>query len=151
MSFGNYAARRVLNSFMGGATPNSPNFGALTGGPTHMAAALDSATPTQAGANFIEPSGSDGYARLALSLGSGGDFTTATDADPSLLENSAALTFAGPAVNNNWGVVTHIGIFDSGTIGAGNLHFLLALTTPRTINIGGTLSFSAGELELTLT
>ncbi|MGI9491310.1 MAG: phage tail fiber protein [Geminicoccaceae bacterium] len=147
MSFSNFAARRVLNSFLGGASPASPNFGTLTGASTHLAAADDSGTPTEAGANFNEPSAVDGYARLALNLPA--DFTTATDADPSLIENAAALTFA-TATNAGWGTITHVGIFDSGTIGGGNLLYLLALDTNRTINDGETLSFSAGELELTL-
>lgn len=147
MAMTNFAKRRFLNSFLGGATPNTPNYGQLTpNAPTHLAAALDTGTPTDAGANFNEPPGADGYARIPLSLGSGGDFTIATDADPSLIENSAALTFSA-AQNNNWGNVAHVGFFDAAS--GGNLLFHLTLDTPRTINIGETLSFAAGELELT--
>lgn len=150
MALVNVGARSFLNSFLGGASPNSPNFGPLLNGPTHLAVALDTATPTQAGANFNEPPGADGYARPALSLGSGGDWTIATDADPSLIENSAAISFA-TATNNNWGNITHLGFFNGGVIGAGTLLWLLALDTVRTINVGQTLIFEAGEIELTST
>lgn len=145
MSFTNFAARRILNSFLGGGTsPNAPNFGALSNGPTHLAAADDSATPTETGANFNEPVG-NGYNRVALSLP--GDFIVATDADPSLIENAAAVTFPA-ATGAGWGTITHVGLFDAAS--GGNLLYLLALDTNRTINASETLSFSAGELELTL-
>ena len=149
MSATNFAARRLLNSFLGGtSTPSSPSYGALTGPgvPSHLGAALDTATPTEAGANFNEPPTSDGYARIALTLP--GDFTVATDDDPSLIENVAALTFPA-AINNNWGVITHVGLFDSAIGGTSNLLYILPLTVNRTINVGETLSFAAGELELT--
>ena len=145
MSFTNFAARRLLNSFLGGASPNTPNFGALTGGPTHLGAALDTGVPTEAGANFNEPPGADGYARIALTLP--GDFTTATDADPSLIENTGSLVFPA-ATNNNWGVITHVGLFDASS--GGNILAILALQTNRTINVGQALNFQAGELEFTL-
>lgn len=145
MSFTNFAARRVLNSFLGGASPSTPNFGALTGRPTHIGAALDTGTPTEAGANFNEPPGADNYARVALTVPGG--FTVATDADPSLIENTSAITFAA-ATNNNWGTITHVGLFDASS--GGNLLYLLQLDTPRVINVSEALSFAAGELELTL-
>lgn len=144
MSFTNFAARRVLNSFLGGGTPSSPNFGSVTGGPTHMGAALDTGTPTEAGANFNEPVG-NGYSRIALTLPS--DFNIATDADPSVKDSAAALTFPA-ASGGNWGTITHVGFFDASS--GGNLLFVLALDTPRTINDGETLSFAAGDLTLTL-
>ena len=143
MSFTNFAARRVLNSFLGGATPNSPNYGALTGPPTHLAAHIGGSPPTEAGANFSEPVG-NGYARLALTLPSA--FVTATDADPSVLANASALTFA--AATGLWGTVTHVGLFDAS--GGGNLHYIFTLSASRTIDDGETLSFGAGDLALTL-
>lgn len=145
MSFTNFAARRALNSFLGGGTaPNSPNFGALTGGPTHLALADNSTTPAEDGTGFTEPVG-NGYVRLALTLPS--DFAIATDADPSLIENSSALTFA-EATGAGWGTITHAGLFDAST--GGNLLYILSLDSSRTVTAGETLSFQPGELELTL-
>lgn len=150
MSFTNFAARRVLNTWIGGATPQTPNYGAVTGNiPTHIGAILDEgggAAPTEAGANFNEPSG-NGYARFVLPGGSGNGFTAATDADPPTVENSSAVTFAA-ASGGNHGTIKYIGFFDGLT--GGNPLFLLPLTTPRTINDGEALSFAAGQLQLTL-
>jgi hypothetical protein len=147
MSFTNFAARRVLNSWIGGATPQSPNYSALTGNiPTHIGYHIGVSAPAETGAGFTEPVG-NGYARFPLPGGTGNGFTIATDADPSLIENSSAVTFAA-ASGGNHGDVTHIGFFDAAS--GGNLLFILALTATRTINDGEALSFNAGELELTL-
>lgn len=140
-----YAAIRILNSLLGGASPSTPNFGALTGGPTHLGAALDTATPGEDGTGFNEPPSADGYARVALTLP--GDFTVpSATADPMLIENAAAITFPA-AINNAWGTITHVGFFDAST--GGNLILLLALTTNRVIAVGEALNFAAGELEVT--
>lgn len=141
----NFAARRLLNSFLGGATPQTPNYGALTGNiPTHIGYHIGGTAPTEAGGNFVEPVG-NGYARFVLPGGTGNGFTAATDADPSVAENSSAITFAA-AAGGNHGTVTHIGFFDAAS--GGNPLLVLALTANRVINDGEALSFSAGELEV---
>ena len=143
MSLTNAAARRLLNSLFGGASPNSPNFGALTSGITHIGAALDTGTPTEAGANFNEPSG-DGYARVALSLPS--EFANATDADPSVITNASAISF--PEATGTWGSVTHIGFFTASS--GGTLLLIAELTSPRTIDSGDILNFASGSISVSL-
>jgi hypothetical protein len=63
-------------------------------------------------------------------------------------DNAVALTYPAP-VGANWGVVTHFGIWDAPT--GGNLLFLGALTTPKTINDGDAApTFGIGALDVTL-
>lgn len=145
MSLTTTASRRILNSLFGGATPNTPSMGIFATPVTHIGAALDTAVPTQAGANFIEPPGSDGYARVALSLPT--DFTNATDADPSVTENVSAINFP-EAINNDWGQVTHIGFFTASS--GGILLAIGELTLPRVVNVGDVLSLDAGAVQFTL-
>ena len=139
-----------MNTFLGGATPDNVSFGALSDGsgafagrPTHLG--VSTTTPAEDGTGFTEPSGSDGYARIALTLP--GDFVSATDADPSVLANASSLTF-NAATNNSWGSITHVGLFNASS--SGDLLFFLVLDTPRTIDVGETLSFSAGNLQFQL-
>ncbi len=141
MSATNFLSRNVLQALFGRA---SNNFGGFASPPDlHLAASTS--TPTDAGANFSEPGGGVNYARIDLTAG---DFNDATLANPSVIDNSAALTF-GTASGAGWGTITHVGVFDALT--AGNLLIFYALTTPRTINSGDTLSFSAGDFDTNLT
>lgn len=140
MSATNFLARNVLQALFG---RGSNDFGGFTSAPDlHLAASTS--TPTDAGGNFTEPGGGVNYSRLDVSAS---DFNDATLADPSLLDNSAALTFP-TASGAGWGTITHVGLFDAAS--GGNLLVFYALTTSRTINDGDTLSFAAGEFDTTL-
>lgn len=144
MSFTNFLAKHVLQSLFGRTSTLGAFANAATQLDLHLGASTT--TPNEAGGNFTEPGAGVSYARLDISAS---DFLDATEADPSLIENSAALTF--PAASGaGWGTITHIGVFSSDVGGTNNLLMVLALDTPRTINAGETLSFSAGELEFTL-
>ena len=46
--------------------------------------------------------------------------------------------------------VTHIGVWDSGTYGAGNLLFHTAVATPKAVLAGDTISVAAGAVTITL-
>lgn len=138
MSLTNRAAQAFLNSFFG----RTSNFGAFASAPDlHLAASTT--TPTEAGGNFTEPVG-NAYARLDITSS---DFNDATLADPSALDNSSALTFV-QASGGSWGTITHVGVYDA--LSGGNLLLSLALSVSRTIDDGDTLSFSAGEFDVTL-
>lgn len=141
MSATNFLSRNILNALFG---RGSNDFGGFSSPPDlHLAASTS--TPTDAGANFTEPGAGVAYARIDLVAG---NFLDATLANPSLLENGSALTFA-TATGAGWGTITHVGIFDALT--TGNLLLFYALTTARTINNGDTLSFAAGEFDTNLT
>lgn len=97
---------------------------------------LSTTEPAAAGTGATEPLSSAGYARVALtSLGepSGGAVT-----------NGQAINFAESTAS--WGTVTHFVIYDAET--AGNLLMYGALTTPLTVEAGGSVTIKAGALSL---
>lgn len=140
MTATNLLSQAVLNALFA----RTSSLGAFTSPPDlHLAASTS--TPTDAGANFTEPGAGVNYSRLDVS---NTDFLDATLANPSLLENGAALTFP-TASGAGWGVITHVGLFNAAS--GGDLLIFYALTVAQTINDANTLSFSAGEFETTLT
>ena len=63
--------------------------------------------------------------------------------------NGQAIAFPQATANYN-AAVTHIGIYDGGTPGAGNLLFYGALTVNKTVTTGDTFQVNAGALTITL-
>jgi hypothetical protein len=116
--------------------------------PTVLAISLHTADPTDvtATANANEVANAGSYARVARNpLDANWTAASATDG---ITTNAATITF--PAPTANWGVVTHLGIYDSSAYGGGNLLFSGALTTPKTINNGDAApSFAIGSLAIT--
>lgn len=84
------------------------------------------------------PSGR-GYARKAISFSAASGGTAA---------NSGIVTFDPSTVA--WGTITYVAITDSATIGAGNVLFWGAVTTPKTIDIGDTFQISVGNLTVSM-
>ncbi len=109
--------------------------------PANVYIALFTAAPTDAGGGTEVTGGA--YARATVSTTGGfGAPTTG-----GLTDNLAAITFAAPTAN--WGIVTHVGIFDALT--AGNLLFHGALTASKVINNGDAApSIAIGALDITL-
>lgn len=138
MSFSNYTAQAVLNAIFG----RTSNFGSLGSEPDKWIA-LSTTAPDEDGGNVSEPSG-DGYDRVETTSG---DWNDATDADPSVIDNSATITF--PEATGSWGEITHFAIFDSQT--GGEMLASGSLDTSRTVEDGDEPRFQAGELEVTLT
>lgn len=62
-----------------------------------------------------------------------------------MCSNLAEVAFA--SAGSAWGTVTHFGIWDSGTLGAGNLLFKDALAASRVIGNGDIFKFSIGNLQ----
>lgn len=112
--------------------------------------ALLTAAPSDTGGGTEVTGGS--YARVAVtssltnwagtqSTGS----TTASSGTGGQTSNNNTITF--PAPTANWGVVTHMGVYDAST--SGNLLFYAALTVSKTINNGDAApSFAAAALTL---
>ena len=117
-------------------------------GPATTYVALLTAAPSDAGGGTEVTGGS--YARVAITSAlanwagtQGAGSTVASSGTGGTTSNNGAVTF--PAPTANWGVVTHIGIYDAAT--AGNLLIWSALTTAKTINNGDAApSFAAGAL-----
>jgi len=113
--------------------------------------ALLTAAPSDAGGGTEVSGGS--YARASVnstlanwagtqSAGS----TTSSTGTGGQTSNNGTITF--PAPTANWGVVTHLGIYDSPT--SGNLLYWVALTQSKTINNGDAApSFAIAALTVT--
>lgn len=140
MSFSNRTAQALLNSLFG----KTSNFGALASAPT-IYVGLSSTAPAEDGTNVTEPS-AGGYARVSTAAG---DWNIATDADPSVVDNANAIAF--PTATANWlagADITHFVLYDAST--SGNVLASGALTTAKAVLSGDTLSFAAGDLEVSL-
>jgi hypothetical protein len=138
MSFTQRTAAALLNSLLS----NTSDFGALASAPS-IHVGLSTSTPAEDGTNVTEPVGNN-YARVAVPGPANWD--AATDADPSVADNTNVITF--PTPSGSWGTVTHFVIFDALTLG--NVIASGALTTSRAINNGDSVNFQAGELDITL-
>tara|TARA_R110000744_G_scaffold71312_1_gene143621 strand:- start:157 stop:561 length:405 start_codon:yes stop_codon:yes gene_type:complete len=109
--------------------------------PTAWYVALYTAAPNDASTGSTggtEVSG-NGYSRQAVTFAAGtspGGTTTST--------NAQSFTASG----GNFGAVTHMSIIDASS--GGNMIWHGALTTSRTVNDGDTLTFSTGNIDLTL-
>lgn len=112
--------------------------------PATVYIALFTADPTDTGslANEVPTAGGTLYARQAVA------FTALTTETTGQTSNSAQVEF--PEAGAAWGTVTHIGLMDGDTEGAGNMLFHGALTTARAVDAGTQLIFKVGQLTVTL-
>jgi hypothetical protein len=130
----------MLNSLFG----KTSNFGALATAPA-IYIGLSSTTPAEDGTGVTEPS-TGAYARVLVAAA---NWAAATLADPSLLDNSAAITF--PTATADWVAaanLTYMVAYDAATVG----NFLGAgvLTVAKPVLNGDTASFAIGALDWTL-
>lgn len=105
--------------------------------PTAWFVALYTAAPSDAGGG-TEVSGS-GYARQAVAF-------NAASTPGGTTSNTADVSFT--AAGGNYGTVTHLGIFDASS--SGNLLWHGALTANKTVEDGDTITFTAGNIDLTM-
>lgn len=103
--------------------------------PASVFVALFTTDPTDANSGTEVSGGS--YARTAVTFGapSGG-----------VASNSGAVNF--PTATGSWGTVTHFGVFDAST--SGNLLYHGALAVSKAVGSGDSVSFSVGQLTVTL-
>lgn len=104
--------------------------------------ALFIADPGRSGSLSSEVSASGtGYARCDVAgLFSAADLSTRTS------RLNALITF--PTSTAAWGNVSHVGLIDSATVGAGNLHIVRALSENIFVPSGYTIAFAAGQIQL---
>lgn len=117
----------IINHFMRGQS--------LPVGTAYLA--LSTTTPNEDGTNFTEPSTANGYARQSLNLPAP---TTGTASNPS------TITF-GPATNASWGTITYLGVF---LVSTGGTVKIIKNTTPRSVGLGGSISFDAGIVAVAI-
>ena len=106
--------------------------------------ALFSGTPGEDGLNNeIAGSGTyGGYVRREVK------FANAATLGIGQIVSSSACEFV--AATDNWGPVTHAGIFDSAITAAGNCMFKGSLLNARTVNTGETFRFASGDVKASL-
>lgn len=123
--FSRYYQRALLNHALKGTSLTQP---------THIYVALLTASAECTGT---------GYAREICD-----SWSVASDADPSLSSNVAAIDF-GTAGGADWGTLTRFALYDDPT--AGNLLTdITALTAQKAINSGDPVSFPIGDLVISL-
>jgi len=105
--------------------------------PTNWYVALYTAAPSDSGGG-AEVSGA-GYARQSVAF-------DAAATPGGTTSNSADVSFT--ATGGNYGTVTHLGIFDASS--SGNLLWHGALTADKTVEDGDTITFTAGNIDLTM-
>jgi hypothetical protein len=105
--------------------------------PTAWFVALYTAAPSDSGGG-TEVSGA-GYARQSVAF-------DAAATPGGTTSNSADVSFT--ATGGNYGTVTHLGIFDASS--SGNLLWHGALTADKTVEDGDTITFTAGNIDLTM-
>lgn len=105
--------------------------------PTAWYVALYTAAPSDSGGGTEVSTG--GYARQSVTF----DAATSPGGTTS---NSADVSFT--AVGGDYGTVTHMGIFDAST--GGNLLWHGVLSASKTVEDGDTITFSAGNIDLTM-
>ena len=105
--------------------------------PTAWFVALYTAAPSDAGGG-TEVSGA-GYARQSVAF-------NAAATPGGTTSNSADVSFT--AAGGDYGTVTHLGIFDASS--AGNLLWHGALTASKAVEDGDTITFTAGNIDLTM-
>ena len=125
MSFSNYLETEILDHVFGGNAYTAPST---------LYLALYTAAPGETGGG-TECSGTS-YARTAVTFTVSGNEAT----------NSAAVEFA--TAGNNWGTITHVGVFDALT--SGNLMAYGTLTASKTVETGDVFRVPAGDLDITL-
>lgn len=100
------------------------------------------AAPNQDGTNVVEPVG-NGYQRIAV-VNNPANWPAAV-----ARRKTHAADIVWPAATGNWGLITHVGIFDA--VSGGALRVADVLTTPRQVNNTDVFRFIATTSPLAIT
>ena len=98
----------------------------------------------EANTNFTECTGGS-YARATVTNNATNFPAATTVAGTGTKSNGADITFA--TATASWGTVYYFGIYDAAS--GGNLLYWGTLSTPKSIAVGDTAKFSAGDLKIT--
>lgn len=132
MNISSYLSTALLNHSLGIAPYTSP---------TLVYAGLFNVSPTSAtdpGTEVTAP----GYARVVI---------TWAPATVGVVQNSASIRFpASGTASSAWGTIPAIGVFDSPTLGVGNLLWFGPLSATAIVPFGSFFSLSPDNLTITL-
>lgn len=99
--------------------------------------------------NFTEVANANGYARVTNNPADANWSAPTAGAGTGTGETSnVGVLTLGPPTGAGWGLVWGFVTMDSATYGAGACGWYAALTTPKTVNGGDTVSFAAGALKV---
>lgn len=124
--FSNYLENKILDHVLKNTSYTSPST---------VYVGLFTSNPTDAGTGTEVAGGS--YARQSASFGAASNGTSATNAEISF-----------PQATADWGVVSHVGIYDASTLG--NLLMYTPLTDAKTVSNGDILKISSANLTVSL-
>lgn len=119
--------------------------------PATIYVGLFTAAPSDSGGGTEVTGGQYARAAITRSLAawagtqSAGSTTTSTGTG-GLTSNNTAITFTTPTAG--WGTITHFGVFTNQT--GGDLLFHGSLSVPQTIQAGNSVSWAAGQFQVTL-
>lgn len=133
-NFSNYLEEQLLGHTLLGSTYTSP----VT---VFMSLATSIASD---GDSYTEVTTNMGYARVIMH----GKMSSITSQNDNTVVNSQDITFA--AATTPWGIVLHFAVFDSATIGAGNMLYWGDLSTSRDVQTNDVVEFQAGNLSVRL-
>ena len=108
--------------------------------PTEYYIGLSTTTPNINGSNVNEPPASASYQRIKL--------TSLSAPTAGVVTNTADISW--PESTSDWGVVTSYVIYDSATVGAGNLLMFGDLTTPRSVEKDTIMTIKTAYLKLSV-
>lgn len=144
MAFSNYLEDALLKHIFTATGYTSPNASLYVG----LMTAAPSDTTT--GATATEPSTSNSYGRIAVTN------WTVSGTNPTQATNDAAIEWS--TATGSWGTISHVGVFDNGTVGSGNLLAYVNLSDPddsttavtKTVNNGDVFRILAQKLSIRL-
>lgn len=111
--------------------------------PTNWYVGLYTVSPTaDDGSGATEVTGG-AYVRVSTASA---DWNAATAADPSVIDNANAITFA--TATANWGTVNGFGLWTTST--GGTVQMFADLTTPKAVGTDDKAEFAAGALDMKL-
>ena len=99
---------------------------------------LSTTSPNLTGTGDNEPSTDAGYKRVKL--------TSLSEPVDGTITNESTVNFDESTAD--WGTITHYTIYDSGTVGEGNLLMYGELSTPRSVETATIMTFKEGYLKL---
>jgi len=135
MNLTNYARSALINHLLGVADFTMP---------TTVWLALFTANPTASGSLADEVPDAVGYSRQNLTAVM--DSSTGGGA----AESNDTLLF-GPDTGTDWDTITHVGLMDTDTIGAGNMLMFGPMDVSKNITVGDSLQFLANSISASLT
>lgn len=151
---GDWLEAQCLKLFDGTVVLAAP--GVATAAPTSLYVGLLTSLPLDNGSagapqNGVEVANANGYARVAIPTSGGwsaiGPAVTPPTAQQRVNASAVTLPATGTA-SGVWGTVVAWALFDSPTVGAGNMWCYGVLATPQAVNTGGTLTLQAGAIQI---